>query len=130
MPTEIANESKHALSHAAEKSRVQHNQVVEATTAVARQGLSGNVQDVPPARESSQQSTNQQLENATEEMNQQAQRLNRELHFSINEDTGETVIKVVDSQNQKLIRTIPSDEFLDLQQQFNESLGRLLNASV
>jgi flagellar protein FlaG len=129
MPTEVTTEMKDTLSQVAGKSRVQRAQVIEANTGVARQGLSGNGQNMPATTESSQPS-DQQLADAAETMNKQAQNLKRELHFSINEDTGETVIKVVDSQNQKLIRTIPSDEFLDLQQQFNESIGVLLNASV
>jgi len=129
MPTEITTEMRQAMSHVAEKSRVQQNGVIEADKAVARQGLSENEQSVPPTMESSQPS-NQQLEQVAENLNQHVQNLQRDLHFSINDDTGETVIRVVDSESQKTIRTIPSEEFLEMTQQLNQTVGMLLNASA
>ena len=129
MPTEITTEMRQLMSHATEKSRVQQNRVIEADKAVARQGLSENEQSVPPTMESSQPS-NQQLEQVAEKLNKHVQNLQRDLHFSINDDTGETVIRVVDSESQKTIRTIPSEEFLEMTQQLNQTVGMLLNASA
>ena len=130
MPTEVTAEMRQSLSRVAGNSRAQQsNGVIEANKAVTRQGSSSNGQTVPPTRESSQTSS-QQLEKAAENMNKHVQSLKRDLHFSVDDDTGETVIRVVDSESQKTIRTIPSDEFLSIQQQFNQSVGMLLNASV
>ena len=130
MPTEVTTEMRQSLSRVAEKSRVQQrNEVIEANRTDARQGLSDNEQSVPPARESSQPS-NQQLERAADSMNNYVQSLRRDLHFSVDEDTGETIIRVVDSESQKMIRTIPSDEFLSMSQQLNQSVGMLLNAKA
>ena len=127
MPTEVTTEMRLAMSRSAEKSRVQQDGVIAADKVVARQGLSMNEQSVPPARESSQAS-NQQLEQATEDLNKHVQSLKRDLYFSIDKETGDTVIRVVDSASQKTIRTIPSDEFLSVSQQLNQSVGMLLNA--
>ncbi len=129
MPTEVTTEMRQSMSRVADTSRVQQNGVIEADKAVARQGLSGNEQSVPPTKESSQPS-NEQLEQAAENLNQHVQNLQRDLHFSINDDTGETVIRVVDSESQKTIRTIPSEEFLDMSQQLNQTVGMLLNAQA
>jgi len=130
MPTEVTTEARQNLSRVTETSRVQQQtKVIEADKTVARQGLSENDQALPPAKESSQTS-NEQLEKVTEELNQRAQSLQRDLHFSVDEDTGDTVIRVVDSASQKTIRTIPSDEFLSLSEQLNQSVGLLLNAQV
>jgi len=129
MPTEITTEMRQTMSRVSENSRVQQNGVIAADKAVARQELSGNEQLVPPTKESSQPS-NQQLEQAAENLNQHVQNLQRDLHFSINDDTGETVIRVVDSASQKTIRTIPSDEFISMTQQLNQSVGVLLNAQA
>lgn len=129
MPTEITTEMRQTMSRVSENSRVQKNGVIEADKAVARQGLSGNEQSLPPTMESSQPSS-QQLEQAAENLNKHVQNLQRDLHFSINDDTGETVIRVVDSASQKTIRTIPSDEFLSMTQQLNQSVGMLLNAQA
>lgn len=130
MPTEVTNETRQALSRVTEISRIQQQgKVIEAEGTVARQTLSENEQSLPPAKESSQPSS-QQLEEAAENLNQHVQSLQRDLHFSVDEDTGDTVIRVVDSQSQKTIRTIPSEEFLSLSEQLNQSVGVLLNAQV
>lgn len=130
MPTDITTETRRSLSLAAENSRVQQqSKVIEADRTVARQALSNNEQLMPSTTESGQPS-NQQLKQATENLNQHVQSLKRDLHFSIDEDTGETVIRVVDSESQKTIRTIPSDEFLSVAQQLNKSVGLLLNAQA
>ncbi len=130
MPTEITTEMRQTMSRVAETSRVQQQQkVIEADRTDARQGLSGNEQSVPPARESSQP-LNQQLDQATAEMNKHVQSLKRDLHFSINDETGETVISVVDSKTQDLIRTIPSEEFISMSQQLSQTVGMLLNAKA
>lgn len=130
MPTEITTEMRHALSRVTESSRTQQsNGVIEANKVVARQNLSNDGQTLPTSKESNQPS-NQQLEQVAESLNKHVQSLKRDLHFSVDEDTGETVIRVVDSESQKTIRTIPSDEFLSIQERFNQSAGLLLNASV
>ncbi len=130
MPTDITTEMRRSSSLAAENSRVQQqSKVIEADRTVARQGLSNNEQLMPSTMEGSQPS-NQQLKQAAETLNQHVQSLKRDLHFSIDEDTGETVIRVVDSESQKTIRTIPSDEFLRVAQQLNKSVGLLLNAQA
>jgi flagellar protein FlaG len=130
MPTEVTTKMSQTQSHVAENSRVQQqSKVIVADKVVARQGLSENEQSVPLAKESSQPSS-QQLEQAAENLNQHVQSLKRDLHFSVNEDTGETVITVVDSQSQKMIRTIPSEEFVSMSQQLNLTVGMLLNAQA
>ncbi len=130
MPTEITAEMRMALSRVAGSSKPQQsNGVIEANMAVTRNNLSDSGQTVPSIKESSQPSS-QYLEHATESLNKHVQSLKRDLHFSIDEDTGETVIRVVDSESQKLIRTIPSEEFLNVQERLNQNVGVLLNSSV
>lgn len=130
MPTEITTEMRQAMSRVAEKSRVQQpTGVIAADKEVARQELSEKEQSVPPAKESSEPST-RQLEQAADNMTKHVQSLKRDLYFSVDEETGETIIRVVDTESQKTIRTIPSDEFLDVSKQLNQSVGVLLNARV
>ena len=129
MPTEVTTDVRKSISPAAEKSRVQQDEVIAANRIDARQNLSQQGQVVPSTRESSQPSS-QQLEQAAEKLNKQVQSLKRDLHFSVDDETGETVIRVVDSASKELIRTIPSEEFVSIQQKFNQSIGVLLNASV
>jgi flagellar protein FlaG len=130
MPTEITTEMRQSMSRVADTSRVQQQKaVIEADRTVARQGLSVNEQSVPSAKESSQPSS-QQLEKAATSLNKHVQSLKRDLHFSVDDDTGETIIRVVDSESQRMIRTIPSDEFISMSQQLNQTVGMLLNAKA
>jgi flagellar protein FlaG len=64
--------------------------------------------DKPDAKSSDQQN----IEAALREFKQQAQMVQRELHFSIDRESGKTVIKVMDASTQELIRQIPGDEAL------------------
>ncbi|GJM04252.1 MAG: hypothetical protein DHS20C09_02430 [marine bacterium B5-7] len=129
MPTEVTTEMRHTITRGVDNSRVQQNRTVETDSAVARQVLSEKEQSVPPTKDSGQPSS-QELEQAAEELNKHVQNLKRDLHFSINDDTGETVIRVVDSESQKTIRTIPSEEFISMTQQLNQTVGMLLNAQA
>jgi len=58
--------------------------------------------------------TDQQLAAAVEHLNNKVQDLNRNLEFSIDQDSGELVVKVVDAQTHEVIRQIPSQEALAL----------------
>lgn len=56
----------------------------------------------------------EQVEQAVGQLNDYVQNIQRDLHFSIDDDTGRTVIKVVDSQSEEVIRQIPPEEALVL----------------
>ena len=58
--------------------------------------------------------SDQRLAAAVEHLNNQVQNLNRNLEFSIDQDSGELVVKVVDAQTHEVIRQIPSQEALAL----------------
>jgi len=61
-----------------------------------------------------------QVHDAVDKANSFVQSINRDLHFSIDEELDTTVIKVVDSDSGKLIRQIPEDVFLELARRLNE----------
>ena len=53
-----------------------------------------------------------ELNQAVTRINSVIQNVQRDLSFNLDEDSGRTVIRVVDSQSGKLIRQIPSEEVL------------------
>lgn len=55
-----------------------------------------------------------ELDQAVEELNNVVQNIRRELNFSVDKDSGRTVIRVTDSATQEVIREIPSEEVLNL----------------
>lgn len=65
----------------------------------------------------------EQLEKAVVAMNDYVQSINRDLQFSVDEETERTVIKVIDSQSGELIRQIPDEVFLELARKLNDGGG-------
>lgn len=49
-----------------------------------------------------------------------------DIKFSIDEDSGQTVVKVVDRETKEVIRQIPSQEMLDLAQALDKLQGLLI----
>lgn len=47
-------------------------------------------------------------------------KLNEKMTFSIDDDTGKTVIKIIDKTTDELIRQIPPQQFLDMVHNFNK----------
>lgn len=64
------------------------------------------------------------------ELNSYMQNLNRSLQFSIDDQSGDTVIKVIDSETDELIRQIPAEELLVLRSSLEEYRGMLLEMRV
>lgn len=60
------------------------------------------------------------LDDAVAQLNDYVQSVQRELQFSIDGDTGRSIVRVVDRKSQELIRQIPSDVALKLARQLEE----------
>jgi flagellar protein FlaG len=58
----------------------------------------------------------QAVEKAVEDINDHLQTIGRDLSFSVDNDSGRTIIKVMDSETDEVIRQIPSEEVLNLAQ--------------
>lgn len=55
------------------------------------------------------------------QINDYLQSVQRDLHFSVDKDSGLTVIRVRDKESGELIRQIPEDVFLSLAQDLNDN---------
>ena len=51
----------------------------------------------------------QQLEDAVSQLNDYVQNVQRDLQFEVNNDLGQTIVKVVDQQTREVIRQIPDE---------------------
>ena len=60
------------------------------------------------------------LSKAVVELNDYIQSVNRGLEFSVDEDSGRSIIKVVDSETGDIIRQMPSEEILNIAQFLRE----------
>ena len=67
------------------------------------------------------------VEQAAEKIKNAVSNLAQNLQFSIDEDTGKTVIKIMDSQTQEIIRQIPSQEAISIAKTLDKVQGLLLS---
>jgi flagellar protein FlaG len=116
------------------------------TKSVAVSSLSNSVKgqktgnDLPPAVEAAKsrpqgfvdsQAVQEQVQAAVAQMNEYIQSTQRDLHFSYDPGSGETVVKVLDRETQEVIRQIPDEIFLRLAQRLDpEEPGQLFSAQA
>lgn len=60
------------------------------------------------------------LQDAVAQMNDYIQSVQRDLHFAVDEELDQTVIRVMDRDTGELIRQIPEEVFLDLARKMKE----------
>ena len=63
-------------------------------------------------------------------INELVHELQRELHFAVDHNSGDTIIKVVDRETEEVIRQIPSEEVVRLRQRLEEVAGVLFDGSA
>lgn len=71
-------------------------------------GQAGQSADSAPA------TSRERLDSAVNGLQKFAQSVRRDLNFSIDESTGDVVVKVIDGESGKVVRQIPSEEALKL----------------
>lgn len=74
-----------------------------------------------------EQSSPEKVEDAVRQIEQFTQSVAQNLKFSIDEDTGKTVVKIMDSQTNELIRQIPSEEAINIARTLGKIEGVLFN---
>lgn len=100
---------------------------VDAATANAtRQVVASQAEQAPNKNlEPVNGSALQQMAEAVNKINGFLQAEQRDLQFSLDKDTGETVVKIVDSKTHQVIRQIPSETMLHLAKEFDKLKGLL-----
>ena len=101
-------------------SSVKQKNIVDNTAAAGSAAKSVSPQASADVAKSSQddqkKAQKSNLDDKVSKLNDYMQSLNRSLRFSIDKNTDDIVVKVVDSKTNQLIRQIPSQEMLDIQQ--------------
>lgn len=97
-----------------------------------RQELPANGQPVPledPAMAGGNtrqtQSRQAEVEQAVSRLNEYVQNIQRDLLFSVDEESGRDIIRVVDSESGELVRQIPTEEVLAISRAIAEHLERV-----
>lgn len=68
----------------------------------------------------------EELNAVVKEVNDFIKPLNNSLQFSIDKETGTTVVKVIDTETQEMIKQIPSEEMLALAKALDQLKGLLV----
>ena len=72
------------------------------------------------------EATRQQVEEAANSVNEFLKPINNSINFSLDEDTGVTVVKVIDIATKEVIRQIPSEEMLVIAKAIDQMKGLLV----
>lgn len=67
-----------------------------------------------------------QVREATQRINEQLRALQQDIQFSVDEETGHTIVRVLDGATGQTIRQIPSEEALAISQSLERLQGVLL----
>jgi flagellar protein FlaG len=105
-----------------ESRRVDENQPVTPTRELASVSPMHTVQatDSTQSGDSTAEVSKQAVEAAVGQMQDFAQVMSRELQFDVDEESGRTVVRVLDKDSGEIIRQIPSDEVLALARHMKE----------
>ena len=71
--------------------------------------------------------SSEELKRATQELQRRISVMAPELQFSVDEESGRSIIKVTDPTTKEVIRQIPSEQALKLNQALDEFRGLLVN---
>jgi flagellar protein FlaG len=78
-----------------------------------------------PARRDTQPS-GREMEDAVKSLNDFTGQTAQNVQFSIDQDSGKTVVKVIDTQTQEVLRQIPNAEALSISRSLNKLQGLLI----
>lgn len=107
------------------KSGVEKSLPVKAISAKQNMGESGNnstAEKLVPAQNNLPHQTPDpgKLKKIVQGINKNVQVIERELHFSVDKDSGKIVIKIMDMVTKKVVRQIPSEEALNVAKMLSE----------
>ncbi len=132
MPTEVTAEGLEKISGLHRSVSVQKQMKVNVADSVKmRQDLPSDLHSEAYYLEQQDGDTsNEAIETQVNSLNSQVQNLQRDLQFSVDSDSGRTIIRVIDSETQETIRTIPAEDISAISQRLERHSGVLFNASV
>mgnify|MGYP001608458864 CR=1 FL=1 len=94
------------------------------------QDIKAAEQAVPAGQQQAKEIDEAELSQAVKQINDFVQDIQRNIEFSVDDDTGRTVIRVYDSSTEELIRQIPNEEVLELAKNLKQNNGLLFNAKA
>ena len=120
--------SKDVLSSSSVAKSANVSQVQNRQNVAVQEGKS-----LPPEAETGAVST-EELQQAVAQLNQHVQQIQRDLLFSVDDSSGRTVVRVVNSETEEVVRQMPSEEVLrisrNIQDQLDDVSGLIFKTSA
>jgi flagellar protein FlaG len=112
--------------------------VQEVTPAANSEKVSNEIKQQQPQTSSGQSQSDKtkgkdaqlsakELEQLSKQLNEELNVFNTRVAFSIDDKTKKTVVKIIDSSNNEVIRQVPPDYLLKISQNISELLGLLVD---
>lgn len=86
----------------------------------------GQAVQAPVPQVAAPKPTQQQLESAMKQLQDQVRSSAQNLQFSLDNETGKTVVRVTDAESGEVIRQIPSEELIAIAKSIDKMQGLLL----
>jgi flagellar protein FlaG len=116
----MANEISSIASIKAMSSAAKNSRQVAKPDVASLPGNGGGDLPVNGKQQPPQTANTVEVRQAVSKINEVVQSVQRDLSFNMDEDSGKTVIRVVDTESGELIRQIPSEEVLAIASQLRE----------
>ncbi len=110
-----------------------NNAVEKSEQKVVTEGNQDKINAIQIAAEevvTNQPLTTQQLERVAQQLQDFVGDLNRNIEFSVDEDSGRDVIKVIDKDSGDLLKQYPSEEVLTLVAKLSDMVGGFVDTKV
>jgi len=124
LPKDILNSSSVAQSSNAPPAEAEQN----------RQNTAVEDGNVLPSEAETGEASGEELQQAVTQLNDHMQQIQRDLLFSVDDSSGHTVVRVVDSTTEEVVRQIPSEEALrisrNIKDQLDDVTGLLVKTSA
>jgi len=68
-----------------------------------------------------------EIEEVVDDLNELAQAVQRQLEFTVDEESGKTIVRVIDAETGETIRDIPPEEIINMQKHLRETSEQLFS---
>ncbi len=103
---------------------------VPAGNSVQVKSAVSNVEASQPSKSAGSAVSQASLEAAVKNINEFVSPMTQSIEFSLDKDSGRTIVKVVDSETQKVLRQIPDEEVLQISKTLDKLQGLLIKQTA
>jgi len=129
MTTEINSLLNSLRPHSQDQSVNAANRIAKNSDLESVRQLNGSRAAEDPSKRENHDGENS-IEGAVSDLNMLAQKMRRELQFSVEKDSGELVVKIIDKETDEVVRQIPPEVLLELRKRMTEAAGAIFSDSV